>query len=224
MSKFNLFIACDQLYYDKWAVTFLKTVRYHAPWLSLHCHLVNTINPKLLDFVDYTFETTTFINDEQKLGYLQAVRFLAVSNKFTNNESVIVLDCDGLCVKSFSEDQFKRLFEQQYVLKYKVDGRWMAGFVTFKDNTFRQAYAAELLKKPITDWVRGWDQDVMKIMCEEYKFVALPDEWLIVGKRPGYADSFFFMGKGSHKIRVRFLELYREFVKNDLGIKYANIV
>lgn len=217
MKQYHLLIACDQIYYDSWAVTFLKTLQHHVPWLSLHCHLVNYTDVSKLLNVDYTFEETTFINDEQKLGYLQTVRFLAVANKFKNNESVIVLDCDGLCVKSFTEEQFSCLFEKQYVLQYKPDKRWMAGFVTFKDNNFRQAYATELLKRPVNEWSRGWDQDVMKNMCSEYNFVPLPDEWLIVNKRPGYIDSFFFMGKGSHKIRQKFLELYKMFVKRDLG-------
>lgn len=215
---YNLFVACDQLYYQDWCITFLKTVHYHVPWLKLHCHLVNADNVEKLPYVDYTYETVEYINNDQKLAYLQGVRFLAVAGKFRNNESVIVLDCDSLCVDSFTVDEFATLFEQQYVLRNtKIDQRWMAGFVTFKDNYFRQAYVRELLKKPISEWLPGWDQDVMKQISEEYNFVELSKDWITVGKHNG--RSKFFTSKGSQKFKEKYLERYRYFVERDLGKK-----
>ena len=214
-SQYNLLIAADKIYYSQWAITFLKTLHYHVPWLSLHCHLVNSKDVEKLPYVNYTHEEIQFSNDDQKLGYLQAVRFLAVANKFTNNESVVVLDCDCLCVKPFTQDQFSKLFDQQFVLQYnKKDRRWMAGFVTFKDNEFRQAYAAELLKKPVEDWPIGWDQEVMKQISEKYKFVELSDDWMSLMKYNG--KSYFFTGKGGKKFKQSFLERYNFFVNRDL--------
>lgn len=217
---YNLFVACDQLYYQDWCITFLKTLRHHVPWLKLHCHLVNADSVEKLPYVDYTHEHVEYVNDDQKLGYLQAVRFLAVANKFKNNERVIVLDCDSLCVRPFSPEEFAKLFEQQYVLRNtKIDRRWMAGFVTFKDNHFRQAYAEKLLEKPINEWLPGWDQDVMKEICETYHFVELSKDWITVGKHNG--RSAFFTSKGSQKFKEKYLERYRYFVERDLN---ANII
>ena len=176
----------------------------------------NADNVEKLPYVDYTYETVEYINNDQKLAYLQGVRFLAVAGKFRNNESVIVLDCDSLCVDSFTVDEFATLFEQQYVLRNtKIDQRWMAGFVTFKDNYFRQAYVRELLKKPISEWLPGWDQDVMKQISEEYNFVELSKDWITVGKHNG--RSKFFTSKGSQKFKEKYLERYRYFVERDLG-------
>jgi hypothetical protein len=170
--------------------------------------------------VDYTHEQVEYVSPEQKLGYLQAVRFLAVADKFKNNERVIVLDCDSLCVRPFTPEEFAALFEQQYVLRHtKIDRRWMAGFVTFKDNHFRQAYAARLREKPINEWLDGWDQDVMKEICEEFQFVELSKDWITVGKHNG--RSAFFTSKGSQKFKEKYLERYRYFVERDLN---ANII
>lgn len=217
---YNLLVACDQVYYQDWCITFLKTLHLHVPWLKLHCHLVNADTVQKLPYVDYTHEQVEYINDDQKLGYLQAVRFLAVADKFKNNERVIVLDCDSLCVRPFTPEEFATLFEQQYVLRHtKIDRRWMAGFVTFKDNHFRQAYAARLRAKPVAEWLPGWDQDVMKEICEEYNFVELSKDWITVGKHNG--RSAFFTSKGSQKFKEKYLARYRYFVERDLN---ANII
>lgn len=213
MQRYNLLIACDKQYYEKWAINFLKSLRLHVPWLSLHCHLVNVEDTIKLDYVDYTYETTEFVNDDQKLGYLQAVRFLAVANKFKNNESVITLDCDSLCVKSFSEEEFETLFEEQYVLRHVKDSRWMAGFVTFKDNYFRQGYAAHLLNKPIDQWPIGWDQTVMEDIAAEYNFVSLDRKWISIGKHRN--NSSFITFKGNQKYKDKFLNIYNSFIERD---------
>ena len=211
--QYNLLIACDKAYYEKWGITFLKSLKFHVPWLSLHCHLVNVEDTTKLDYVDYTHEVTEFVNDDQKLGYLQAVRFLAVANKFKNNESVITLDCDSLCLKSFSQEEFKTLFQKQYVLQHIKDFRWMAGFVTFSDNHFRQAYANELLKKPINEWPVGWDQTVMEQIAKQYKFIPLDRKWISIGKHKN--NSTFITFKGSQKYKEKYLEIYNDFVKRD---------
>lgn len=213
MPRYNLLIACDKVYYEKWGIVFLKSLRYHVPWLSLHCHLVNVDETIKLDYVDYTHESTSFVNDDQKLGYLQAVRFLAVADKFKNDESVITLDCDSLCVKSFTEEEFSTLFEKQYVLRHLKDARWMAGFVTFKDNHFRQAYANKLKSIPIDNFPIGWDQTVMEMIAEEYKFTALPRSWISIGKHKN--DSNFMTFKGSQKYREKYIEIYNRFVNRD---------
>jgi hypothetical protein len=213
MHQYNLLIACDKLYYEKWAINFLKSLRLHVPWLSLHCHLVNVEDTTKLDYVDYTHETTEFVNDDQKLGYLQAVRFLAVANKFKNNESVITLDCDSLCVKGFSQQEFETLFEEQYILQHSKDNRWMAGFVTFNDNYFRQGYANHLLSKPIDEWPIGWDQTVMKEIAAEYKFVPVDRKWISIGKHTN--NSAFITFKGTQKFKDKFLNIYYNFVERD---------
>ncbi len=216
MNQFHLLIACDKKYYNDWGITYLQSIQNHVPWIKLHCHLVNSSDVIKLDNVDYTTEETTFVNDDQKLGYLQAVRFLAVASKFKNNERVLVTDCDALCVAAFSEPELSMLFEHHSVLRHvKVDRRWMAGFIAFKDNKFRQEFAKRLLEKDIKEWSDGWDQEVLKHMAEEFQFVEVDRTvWVSIGKHNG--KSVFFMSKGSQKFKERYLERYRYFVERDL--------
>ena len=221
--SFNLLCASDKNYYEEWGINFLKTLHHHVPWLKLHYHLINCDQTIKLPYVDYTHETTLFLNDDQKLGYLQAARFLIAAKKFINNESLIVLDCDCLCVRPFSEKEFVKLFDHQYVLRYnRKDNRWMAGFITFKDNFFRQEYVSELNKKPVSEWLPGWDQEVLKNIAEKYNFVELSDNWLSLMKYNG--KSYFFTGKGGKKFKENYLSKYNFFIKRDLGEKNANIV
>ena len=216
MNDFHLLVACDKVYYENWAITFLKSLKHHVPWLELHCHLVNADDVQELPNVNYSYEVMDFVSNDQKLGYLQAVRFLAAANKFKNNEKVIVTDCDALCVRSFNKDELFSLFEYHSVLRHvKVDRRWMAGFIAFKDNFFRQEYAKRLLSKDINAWSDGWDQDVLKDIAEEFQFVEVDrNTWVSVGKHNG--KSAFFMSKGSQKFKEKYLERYRYFVERDL--------
>ena len=62
MHPYNILIACDQKYYDDWASVLLNTTHYHNPWIKLRCHVVNPVNLKKLDFVEYTTESISFSN------------------------------------------------------------------------------------------------------------------------------------------------------------------
>ena len=102
MPQYSILIACDQKYYNNWAENLLKSIHYHCPKLKLRCHVVNQDKLIQLSYVNYTFETKTFKNDESKIAYLQAVRFLCAS-KIPIEEQLITLD-DTICARSFSID------------------------------------------------------------------------------------------------------------------------
>src|SRR6056300_294515 len=152
MQHYNILVGCDQNYFDQWAVPLLSSIQRHNPWIQLHCHIVNPTKDNTLDNVDITTEYTEFTSDEAKISYLQSVRFLAVANKFSKNELVITLDADTICTRKIGKIATQRLFEKQHVLKHHKEDRWLAGFVSFNDNGFRQEYARELNRIPTDKW------------------------------------------------------------------------
>ena len=210
MSRYNVLIGCDQTYYDTWAVPLLLSIQRHNPWIHLHCHVVNPKKENILDSVDITSEQLEFASNESKIAYLQSVRFLAVANKFRKNEKVITLDADSICTREIGRTAIERLFEKQHVLKHHKENRWLAGFVTFLDNGFRQEYAKELNSIPIDKWKWGRDQTVLNKLADEYQFEKLDQLWMAIGKNRN--SSAFLTLKGEQKETDKYLNVYRKYL------------
>ena len=90
----TVLIGCDQAYYDTWAITLLRSIQYHAPWVSLHCHIVNPENLTKIPNVTYTTEHRIFSNDDAMTAYLQAVRFKVAYEEYSN-QPVMIVDADS---------------------------------------------------------------------------------------------------------------------------------
>lgn len=211
MQPCNILIGCDQTYYDEWAVPLLKSIHKHNPWINLHCHIVNPTVENSLDNVSITTEIREFLNNESKISYLQCVRFLAVARKFKNNEPVITLDADSVCTRSIGQTATQRLFEHQHVLKHHKEARWLAGFVAFNSNGFRQEYYKELMSKPIDEWEWGRDQNVLNNLADKYKFKDLDRLWMAIGKNR--TNSAFLTLKGEQKRTDKYLNVYKNYLK-----------
>lgn len=208
MQLYNILLGVDQTYYDTWAVPLLKSIQRHNPLLSLHCHIVNPTKENNLDNVSITSEYLDFISDESKISYLQSVRFLAVANKFKNNELVFTLDADTICTRKIRNTALQSLFKKQHVLKHHKDDRWLAGFVTFNDNGFRHEYTSELQSVPIGEWKWGRDQTVLNSFANEFKFEELNTDWIAIGKNRN--QSAFLTLKGEQKYTDKYLNGYKK--------------
>ena len=213
--KYNILIGCDQTYYDQWAVPLLSSIQRHNPWISLHCHIVNPIKENSLECVDITSEQIEFASDESKISYLQSVRFLVVADKFHNDECVITLDADSICTRHIDQTSIQQLFEKQYVLKHHKEDRWLAGFVTFLDNGFRQEYATQLRSVPLDTWRWGRDQTILNALADTYKFKKLDTVWMSIGKNK--KNSAFLTLKGDQKIKDKYLNIYKKYQKGELN-------
>lgn len=212
MQLYNALIGCDQNYYETWAVPLLQSMQLRMPWLSLHCHIVNPTKTNKLDNVSITHEYQTFASEESKIAYLQAVRFLVVAKKFTNKEKVFTLDADSICTKHTEQSAFSAVFKHQYVLEHPKESRWLAGFVTFNDDDFRQVYAAELEKIPVDDWKWGRDQTILNQLSNSFNFKPLPKEWMSIGKNR--LGSAFLTLKGEQKKTDKYLNVYRKYIND----------
>ena len=211
MPRYNILIGCDQTYYDTWAVPLLTSIYRNNPWIQLHCHIVNPTKENKLHNVDITTERKKFASNETKISYLQSVRFLAVADKFYKNENVITLDADSICTRRIGKVATERLFEKQYVLKHHKEDRWLAGFVTFLDNGFRQEYASELKSVPYNKWKWGRDQTILNSLADKYKFEQLDRLWMAIGKNRH--SSAFLTLKGEQKVTEKYLKAYRKYLE-----------
>lgn len=208
MPRYNILIGVDRNYYNNWGINLLKSINYHNPWVSLHCHIVNPQDVQELSFVDYTYENISFETEDSKIGYLQAVRFLAVANKFTKDEFVITLDADSICTRAFTENDFSTLFEHTTVLRHPKSPRWLACLVSFNDSNFRHEYAAELRSIPVEEWQFGRDQKVLDDLDKKYQYRTLDRKWMSIGKNKN--DSVFLTLKGEQKETEKYLKNYKK--------------
>jgi hypothetical protein len=205
----NILIGCDQKYYDQWATTLLRSIHYYAPWVNLHCHVVNPTKLKKLSFVNYTTEEKEFKDNVVKIGYLQAVRFLKAYELFPNDEPVLILDADSICTRSFNERLFDAIHQDNpVVLRKEKTNRWLAGFISLGTSTFRKDYYKLLTKKPIDQWAGFWDQQCLKKLSYEYDFIQCPTQWMSIGKNGN--QSIFLTLKGDQKTSEKFLPYYNE--------------
>jgi len=211
MQRCNILIGCDQTYYDTWAAPLLQSIRRHNPWIRLHCHIVNPTKDNALDNVDITSNQLEFVSDESKISYLQGVRFLAVADKFQKNEYVITLDADSICTRQIDNINLVELFQKQYVLQHPKEDRWLAGFVTFLDNGFRQEYAKEIKSIPIQQWKWGRDQTILNSLANEFNFQKLDTSWMSIGKNKN--NSVFLTLKGEQKETDKYLNWYKRYIK-----------
>lgn len=211
MQPYNAIIGCDQAYFDTWGTPLLKSIQQRMPWLLLHCHIVNPTKQNRLDNVNITYEYKQFTTEETKISYLQAVRFLVAAHKFVNNEKVFTLDADTICTKKVDQSAFSAVFKHQYVLQHPKEQRWLAGFVTFKDNEFRQEYAKQLESIPFEEWKWGRDQTILNQMADTFNFKPLPKEWLSIGKNK--SGSTFLTLKGEQKYTDKYLDVYTKYVE-----------
>lgn len=210
MSRYNILIGCDQSYYDKWAVSLLLSIQRHNPWLNLHCHIVNPSKENKLKNVNITTEVITFSSEESKISYLQCSRFLAVGNTFAKNENIITLDADSVCTRTINIVEIENLFQKQHVLKHHKEDRWLAGFVAFLDNGFRQEYIEEITRIPVEQWKWGRDQEILNSLANSYKFKQLDKTWMSIGKNRN--DSIFLTLKGEQKTTEKYLNIYRNYL------------
>ena len=210
MPRYNVLLGCDQKYYDKWAVPLLKSIYYYNPWISLHCHIVNPTVENSLDNVSITTEKREFLNSDTKIAYLQAVRFLVASEKFSNNENVVTLDADSICTRPIIEStEIENLFQKQYVLKHHKEDRWLAGLVVFNQNGFRQELYKELTSIAFDDWQWGRDQIVLNTFANKFNFQSVGNQWMSIGKNK--TNSVFLTLKGNQKVKEKFLVNYNRY-------------
>ena len=203
----NIIIGCDQKYFDDWGIVLLQSINYHAPWVNLHCHIVNPTKDNHIPYVDITTEQTEFTNDVARISHLQSVRFLIAYEKFNKTDKVISLDCDTICTKSFSQKNLEEVFEQQYVLQHKKDYHWLAGFVTLANYDFRKELYNRLTATSLNEREWGRDQNVLESLSTEFKFEPLPIQWMSIGKNK--SNSVFLTLKGNQKETDKYLKRYR---------------
>lgn len=202
----NLLIACDSFYYSTWAVNCINSIKQLTPWLDITVVIVNPEHVKEIPNVKYVYDFIEFPNEESKIAYYQAVRFIKCADIFPNGELVMSIDCDTVLQKPFTRQEFENVCSSITVQRHQKADRWMAGLVTYgNNNIFRKKIKEQLLSLPLDKWQYGWDQTVLNMLALEFNYNKTEvGNWMSFGKGKGK----FLTLKGSQKTTERFLANY----------------
>ena len=206
MQHCNLLIACDQKYYIDWAKNLLVSIKYYCPSLKLHCHIINPTVNNCLNGVSITTETKEFVNTQSKISYLQSARFIQIAN-YDLQEKFVTIDADSICTRSFNIADLVSVIETQSVLCHPKKNRWLAGFVSFDNNNFRQDFKQLLFEDPIDSWLPGRDQVVLERLSTKYNYTKLDTSWMAIGKNKN--SSVFLTLKGDQKYQDKYLDKFK---------------
>jgi len=205
---YNILLACDSEYYNNWTKNCIKSIQRFAPWINITVVVVNPNSIEEIVNVKYVYDFINFKNENSKIAYYQAVRFLKCVELFPKNELVMSIDCDSILTRSFTKEEFKLVCEKIHVLQHHKVDRWMAGLVTYgNDNIFRNAMRNKLLSLPISEWVYGWDQTVLNLLSTEFFYNELQvGDWMSFGKGRGK----FLTLKGDQKVSNKYIANYKK--------------
>ena len=219
---YNILLACDTIYYNEWAVNCIKSIQHFAPWITLTVVVVNPDNITELSNVKYEYVTQEFNNLDPKrredtmISYYQSLRFIKCAELFPNNELVMTMDCDTICTREFSKQDFENISKTIHVQTHQKDlNLWMCGVVTFgNDSVFRNRIRQALLEQQIDLCNIGRDTVILNMLSTEFNYNPLAiGTWMGFGK----GDAIFLTLKGTQRTSPRFLEKYNNILEN-MGI------
>ena len=185
--RYNIFIACDSEYHERWAQELARTTLYFNPWVRVVLLVINPHNIQEIPNAVYHYREQE-LTDSNRVAYYQAARFLWAHEIFDQHDLVLCLDADTICTRAFTRSQFWRLTRHPHMLRHEKSQRWLAGLVSCgRDPAFLKDLNRRLLETPIEHWLPGHDQGVLKTMVLDWNIQPCSNTryWISIGKGPG---------------------------------------
>lgn len=202
----NVLISCDSKYYKNWGISLIRSLRQCVPWINITVIIINAEEKNEVFGVNYYYDNIEISNNESRIAYYQAARFLKCCDIFPNNELVMTVDCDSICTREFTTDQFNNIAKNINFFKHPFKDRLLAGIVTFgEDPKFRKRFKELLMSEPYEKWKYGRDQLVIGMLAAEFDYGLLGDDWMSMGKEE---TGVFYTLKGNQKNTDIYIKRY----------------
>lgn len=208
----NIFLACDNIFYHRFAINCAKTIRHFAPYLHIHIHVVNHSGDLFKDeSITYSFENFPQLPEHPSTRFYASVRLLRAEELFENDQRVMIIDVDSLATmpipQSLYIDQTSRL--SQLVRK---GGRWNNSMICLGLNEeadkFKKDIKRSLLEIPIPNWDGWYDQDCIDKIRQHHNISPISLSWLNFSSKK--SRSYFYSGKGERKDNPEFERITNE--------------
>jgi hypothetical protein len=200
-AKNNIFLACDNIFYHRFAINCAKTILHFSPYLHIHIHVVNHSGELFTDKnVTYTFEQFPSLPEHPSTRFYASVRLVRAAELFEDWQHVMIIDVDSLEMLAIPEDEFVKQSSKLSQLVRK-GGRWNNSMICLglgeEARKFKESIKDELLSRPIPEWDGWYDQFCMDEIRSQHHIQPIELSWLnfSVNKQ----KSYFYSGKGERK-------------------------
>ena len=205
----GFYLACDHVYFETLAKTFVLSARQHAPWAHTHLHIFDGTQEDQLwsrtQGCSVTVEPTPpeYPTDESRRGYWVNMRFVRLPELYEDSTPVISVDADSVFARELPETQFDLDMTHSWVTTAKKrEQRSLGSAVGFAADPARHKLKQALLSLPKL----AWYQDQIEMDC-------LLDQGIFAEQDRRYsdfkmtADSYIWTGKGDRKYKHSFQQL-----------------
>jgi hypothetical protein len=209
----SLYFGCDSVYFKKYGIPLINSLKEHAAWANIHAHIFNPEQSQLAWCKDNNI-TASYefidINTRELNTYYACVRFIRIPEIFNNNVRVISLDCDGIAIRKISKDKFLEDTNSSKIFWREKQQKSLASSVFFGPDDFRLRYA-DKLKSYFDSDNYGWylDQNVMDEMIANHEVeITTSADW---GWYKTKGTVMIWTGKGNTKDEPAFQELIKKY-------------
>jgi hypothetical protein len=200
-AKHNIFLACDNIFYHRFAINCAKTILHFSPYLHIHIHVVNHEGELFTDKnITYTFEKFPKLPEHPSTRFYASVRLVRAAELFEDWQHVMIIDVDSLQLLPIPESEYVKQTSKLSQLVRK-GGRWNNGMVCVglgeEAKKFKDSIKAELLSRPIPLWDGWYDQFCMDEIRNQHNIEPIALSWLNFTAKK--RTSYFYSGKGERK-------------------------
>lgn len=214
ISRDSFYFGCDSPYLNLYGIPLVNSLKAHAPWSSIHIHL---FNPTEAD-IQWCKKSNVTVSYEQVDSsipeintYYACVRFIRIPEIFTPSTRIISLDCDGVVVKSISQERFLADTAISKVLWREKQQSSLASSVFFGPDDFRIRYANKLKVFFENDTFRWYlDQNIMDQMISNNEVnITTTTDW---GWPKIKSGTMIWTGKGNRKNNPEFRDVLMQYM------------
>lgn len=213
----SFYFGCDTLYFEEYGKVLANSLKIHAPWANIHCHIFNP-TAEQLDWCKTKGMTVSYEHIDTTIRepntYYACVRFIRVPEIFQATTRVIALDCDSIAIANLPKDRFISDTETTKVFWRTKGNKSLASTVLFGPDEVRSVYANQL-RTSFEDDSYKWflDQDVMDQMISENAFGITTDTtWGTTA--PTKKAGLIWTGKGDRKLSKDFQDMLQRYKDN----------
>ena len=209
INRKGFYLACDHVYFNTLAKTFVLSARTHAAWAHVHVHIFDGTTQDQTWAQDQgcsvTVESTPpqYTDHDSRCGYWVNMRFVRLPELYEDATPVISIDADSVFAQTLPESQFDADMTHSWVTTAKKrEQRSLGSAVGFAGDSARHALRTALLALPELTWYQ--DQIEMDRLLDAGIF-AEQDRRYSDFKMT--ADSYIWTGKGDRKYKQNFQQL-----------------
>ena len=214
-AKNNIFLACDNIFYHRFAINCAKTILHFSPYLHIHIHVVNHEGELFTDKnITYTFEKFPKLPEHPSTRFYASVRLVRAAELFEDWQHVMIIDVDSLQMYPIPESEYVKQTSKLSQLVRK-GGRWNNSMICLglgeEAKKFKDSIRSELLSRYIPDWDGWYDQFCIDEIRNQHNIEPIELAWLSFTATK--QKSYFYSGKGERKDSQDFVDTTKKIME-----------